>query len=140
MEYLIDTAAISELIKKSPNQGVVEWFENAREDQLYLSVVTVGEIYKGISKLEDQSRARKLEKWVGKDLEERFAGRVLSIDSLIAERWGRIIGEREKAGEKLPVLDALIGATALVRDLVVVTSNVKGIARTGAQVLNPWGE
>jgi predicted nucleic acid-binding protein len=140
MEFLIDTSAISELIKERPDPGVVAWFESVDETQLYLSVLTLGEIYKGISKIKDDKRAAKLERWVSQDLSTRFNGRIVPIDPLITERWGRLVGEKERTGEKIPVIDALIGATGLVLDLAVVTRNVKDIARTGVRVVSPWSE
>jgi predicted nucleic acid-binding protein len=117
---------------------VVNWLRSLEESALYLSVLSIGEFHKGIAKLKDASRREKLRAWVDIELAARFQGRILSIDERIASLWGRICGEAERRGQKLPVIDSLIGATALVHGLTVASRNTADIARTGAQVFNPW--
>lgn len=138
MRCLLDTCVLSELVKPRPSEKVVEWVEAQEEHDLFLSVMTIGELHKGIAKLPSDTRRERLEGWVEQDLAARFRNRVLPIDNEVATRWGVMLGEAESAGEPLPVIDALIGATALVCDCVVVTRNVTDLERTGAEVLNPW--
>lgn len=138
MSYLLDTCTISELIKPRPEPAVVDWIRNQAEDRLNLSVVTLGEIEKGIVKLRDEARQQKLRSWVEKDLQRRFEGRLLAITPEIAQLWGRVQGEAERRGRKMPVLDGLIAATALHFDFAVVTRNTDDLEPSGVEVVNPW--
>ena len=139
MKYLLDTCLISELVKKEPNPAVVSWLDEQEEQALLLSVLTLGELQKGISKLPDGAKKDELQAWVTIDLGERFSGRVIDIDQETALCWGKLQGEAERLGEKLPVMDSLIAATAAVHGLMVVTRNVKDMERCGGRVCNPWG-
>ncbi len=138
MKYLLDTCLVSELVKKEPNPAVVSWLDEQDEQKLFLSVLNLGELQKGISKLPDGTKKEELQAWVALDLVERFTGRILELDLETALCWGRLQGEAEQAGEKLPVMDSLIAATAAAHGLVVVTRNVKDIERCGVRVCNPW--
>jgi len=138
MKYLLDTCVISESVKKTPEARVMEWLENCDEDLLYISVLTLGEIQKGIAKLSDSMRKQHIQKWLDADLRDRFEGRILPITEDIALSWGVIQGEAESKGAPIPTIDSLIGATALAYNLCVVTRNENDIQRTGAHVLNPW--
>ncbi|QTH42861.1 type II toxin-antitoxin system VapC family toxin [Cohnella sp. LGH] len=138
MKYLLDTNVISELIKKEPNLGVLNWMDERDESALFLSVITFGELQKGISKLSDKDRAARLQVWIDQDLTERFHGRTLSLDLNILMTWGQIQGNSEKVGIALPVMDSLIAATAITHNLTVVTRNVKDIERCQVPVHNPW--
>lgn len=138
MKYLLDTCLISELVKKQPNSSVVRWLDEQDEQSLFLSVLNLGELQKGISKLQDSAKRDELQAWVALDLVERFTGRILEIDLETSLCWGRLQGEAEQAGLKLPVMDSLIAATAAAQGLIVVTRNVKDIERCGVQVCNPW--
>ena len=139
MKYLLDTCLISELVKKEPNPSVVRWLDEQDEQKLFLSVLNLGELQKGISKLTDGTKKDELQAWVSLDLVERFTGRILEVDLETALSWGRLQGEAEQAGEKLPVMDSFIAATAAAHGLVVVTRNVKDMERCGVKVCNPWG-
>ncbi|MHB8121198.1 MAG: PIN domain-containing protein [Desulfuromonadaceae bacterium] len=138
MKYLLDTCLISELVKKEPNPAVVNWLDEQDEQKLFLSVLNLGELQKGISKLQDGTKKDELQAWVALDLVERFTGRILELDLKTALCWGRLQGEAEQAGEKLPVMDSLIAATAAAHGLIVVTRNVRDIERCGVKVFNPW--
>jgi hypothetical protein len=138
VSYLLDTCVLSELAKPEPDAGVVHWLGEADETGLYLSVLTLGELEKGIAKLPSSARRRKIEKWVRQDLAERFSGRLLAVDQRVAERWGRLSGESESRGEPLPVIDALVAATGLEHGLEVVTRNIADLERCGARCVNPW--
>lgn len=139
MKYLLDTCLISELVKREPNPAVVSWLDEQDEQTLFLSVLILGELQKGVSKLPDGAKKDELQSWVTLDLVERFAGRILEIDLETALCWGRLQGEAERGGDRLPVMDALIAATAAAHGLVVVTRNEKDMERSGVRVCNPWG-
>ena len=138
MSFLLDTSVISELVKLAPDEHVIEWLNRTDEASLYLSVLTIGEIEKGIAKLPASSRREKLETWVRRDLAGRFRERLLAIDGTVAATWGRLAGEAEARGEPLPVIDGLIAATSLAHDLTVATRNIGDFERCGARCFNPW--
>jgi len=139
VKYLLDTCVISETIKKVPNPQVVAWLDGCDEEKLFLSVLTIGELQKGISKLpDDNPRKEDLQQWVEHDLMERFEGRILTIDVDIAIAWGNLQGAAEQTGESLPVMDSLIAATAKAYGLAVVTRNVRDLKRCSAKIFNPW--
>ncbi len=138
MSYLIDTCVISELVRAEPNAAVVEWISGVDEDQLFLSVLTLGELHKGVAKLTDGARARRLRLWLERDVVARFEGRILPVDVSIARRWGKLAGEAMDRGLTLPVIDALLAATAQQHGLPVVTRNIKDLGRCGVEILNPW--
>ncbi len=135
--FLLDTNIISELVRPKPEPRVKAWVAATDEDLLYLSVLTLGEIRKGIASLKDASRRVRLETWLDSDLVLRFAGRILPVDQTVADRWGRLAAQ---AGPKspLPVIDGLLAATALHHNLTLVTRNTKDVARTGVPLFNPW--
>ncbi len=136
--FLLDTNIISELIKPKPAAKLTEWVESADEDLLYLSVLTVGEIRKGIVAIEQGRRRVALQSWLETDLKPRFSGRVLPIDEATADRWGAITGEAASQGITVPVVDALLAATALQHNLTLVTRNTKNFAGTSVPAFNPW--
>lgn len=137
MRYLLDTCVVSELVKPAPHPGVVRWLQEREEETLFLSVLTFGELQKGISKLPPGPRQESLREWVAADLVLRFSGRTLDIDTDVAVAWGEMQGEAEGRGERLPVMDSLIAATAVVHNLTVVTRNTRDIERCGVGVFNP---
>lgn len=135
MSYLIDTNILSELRRKSANPGVVEWFVQRPATTLYLSVLTLGEIRKGIEGDSDCSRRQVLLDWLETDLPAFFTGRVLSVDAAVADRWGRLVAA---ARRPLPAIDSLLAATALEHDLVLITRNVKDFTGLPVEIFNPW--
>ena len=138
MNYLIDTCVISELVKSTPAQSVVKWLENIDEHKLHLSVLTLGELQKGVAKLPGSIRKQQLQHWIDNDVRVRFRARLLSITADVALVWGEIQGNAEKNGRKMPVIDSLIAATAIVNNLTVATRNRPDIARSNANVFDPW--
>ena len=138
MSWLLDTCVVSELVKPLPHNGVVSWMRDCDEAHVFLSVITLGELEKGIARVGDAARRAKLQKWVRRDVAERFQGRILAIDTAVATRWGALVGESESRGLSLPVIDSLIAAASLVHELTVVTRNVDDFTRCGARCLNPW--
>ncbi len=137
MKYLLDTCFISELIRKNPNQGVVDWLADKDEYSLFLSVLTIGEIKKGISKLPNSKKKEELGRWLIQ-LQKRFDDRILPIDTDISLKWGQVQGELEKNGKSLPSVDALIAYTGLVHHLIIVTRNAKDFKRSKVETINPW--
>ena len=138
MKYLLDTCVISEIIKPKPSKKVVAWLKKQDEESLYLSVLTFGEIEKGIEKSVDGTRRNKLRLWVEEDLKQRFEGRILPIDMQVASKWGEIQGKSEAAGKPLPSIDGLIAVTGLVNNCVVVTRNVSDMQQSSVELYNPW--
>jgi toxin FitB len=138
MSYLIDTCCISELVKKKPNPNVVKWFADQDELSMYLSVISFGELRKGIEKFPDSKKKKELNRWVKEDLNQRFKNRVLNITLVEVNKWGEILAAEEKDGRQLPAIDSLIAATAHVYDLSVVTRNTKDMEGSGVEVINPW--
>jgi len=138
MSYLIDTCCISELVKKKPNPNVVKWFSDHDELSMFLSVITFGELRKGIEKLPDSSKKKELNRWVKEDLKHRFKNRILSINLEEVNKWGEILAIAEKSGNPLPAIDSLIAATAQVHDLSVVTRNTQYLEGSEVEVINPW--
>lgn len=136
--YLLDTNCISELVRARPDRNVLRWMEAADESLLYLSVLTFGEIRKGLASLPQGTRRTRLETWVETELRIRFAGRTLPIDLAGAERWGLLAARAKRQGKPLSTIDGLLAATALHHDLTVVSRNVGDFASTGVQVLDPW--
>ncbi len=136
--YLLDTCVISELIKAEPSQKVMEWIDGQDEEKLHLSVITLGEIEKGISKLAEGRKKIQLQAWLADELMERFSGRIFGITTEVARCWGTMLGESAKNGRSLPVVDALIAATAIINGLIVVTRNTADMSGSGATLPDPW--
>jgi predicted nucleic acid-binding protein len=138
MKYLLDTCVISELIKKNPNPKVVKWIAKADEASLFISVLTVGEIHKGIEKLPEGKKKDTLHEWVRYDLEERFKNRIINYDLQTAAIWGKIQARSEISGKAMPVIDGLIASTGISYDLAVVTRNTIDMEISGVTLINPW--
>jgi predicted nucleic acid-binding protein len=136
--FLLDTNIPSELTRLRSEPKVEAWLDAADDEQLFLSVVTLGEILKGLTILPDGKRRDQIENWLENTLRPWFEGRVLPVDVAIAERWGMLAGQCHLKGMPLNMTDGLIAATALEHDLTVVTRNVKDFKGLGVQVLNPW--
>jgi len=140
VNYLLDTCVISEVVRKRPAPEVVTWLAAQDEDHLFMSVLSLGELHKGIARLDDSRRRSTLEAWVGGDLPRRFSGRIIPVDPGIAARWGRISGAAERAGRVIPVIDGLLAATALEHGLTLVTRDVSHMEPAGVDLLDPWDE
>ena len=136
--FLLDTNVISELVKPRPEQKVISWIQATDESLLFLSVLTIGEIRKGINSLPSGNKRALLESWLGNDLVMRFAGRILSIDFGIAERWGLLSAQAKASGVLLLVIDGLLAATALHHNLTFATRNTNDVKLAGLSVFNPW--
>jgi predicted nucleic acid-binding protein len=140
VNYLLDTSAISELVSPRPNMRVLRWIEAIPEERMYLSVITIGELQKGVTKLPASRRSETLRSWLHDDLLMRFRGRLVALDVSILLAWGKLAAELEKRGKPMPALDGLIAASALHSRLTLVTRNVADFAGTGVPIINPWDE
>lgn len=134
MSWLVDTNVISELSRKRPNERVTRWLRD-HEDDLYLSVLTLGELEKGLTQITDKTRHARLSRWIYQEVPAWFAGKILPIDQGVAVRWGRLVAALRNP---VPAIDTLIAATALAHDLTVATRNTSDLDRTGVATFNPW--
>ena len=126
---------LSELRRKTPDAGVLAWMASRPASTLYLSVLTLGELRKGIEGVADAKRRMALMDWLETDLPSFFAGRILSVDAAVADRWGRLMAV---AGRPLPAIDSLLGATAVQHGLSMVTPNTRDFDGLGVDLVNPW--
>ena len=138
MNYLLDTCVISELIKKSPNAQVTKWIQKIEEKNLFISVLTFGEIQKGIEKLSESKKKEKLHYWINNELTERFKNKIIPFDLQAASTWGKIQAQSEIAGKSMPAIDGQIAAIAISNNLAVVTRNTKDMEISGVSLINPW--
>ena len=138
MKYLLDTCVVSEMIKNQPNQSVLKWIQSQDEKKLYLSVLTIAEIQKGIEKTLNDTRKKRLKLWLEDDLKKRFEGRIIPIDLNIAIKWGEIQGVTELNGKPMPAIDGLIAVSGLVCNCIVVTRNTADMKNSSAVLFNPW--
>jgi len=135
MSYLLDTNILSETIRRAPNKFVLTWLEKIPGEALFVSVLTLGEIRKGVEAVEDKKRREKLRLWLEHELPAWFEGRVLPVDIAVADRWGRILAE---VGRPVPTIDSLLAATALHHELRLVTRNARDFEYPGLEVINPF--
>ena len=140
MKFLLDTCVISETTKKIPNEKIIEWISKQDERNLFLSVLTLGEIQKGIEKINDEIKKAQLTLWLKKDLVKQFENRIIPIDQSVIITWGKAQGQSERVGKPMPVIDGLIAASALTFGLTVVTRNVEDMQQSGVEIINLWGE
>ena len=137
--FLLDTNVISELMKPRPSRNVIAWTDATPEALMHLSVITIGEVRKGIDLLrDDDPRRAALQSWLDRDVRIRFAGRLLAFDDGVAERWGQLEAIAKKRRLTLPTIDAQLAATALHHGLTFVTRNTADITPTGVPVFDPW--
>lgn len=136
--FLLDTNCISELVSPRPERRVLDWLDATDERLLFLSVLTLGEIRKGVEGSAPGKRRTRLESWLEVDLPVRFAGKILAIDRAVADRWGSLAAMGKRRGRPLAIIDGLLAATALEHDLALVSRNVGDFAGTGVSVLSPW--
>ncbi len=135
MMYLLDTIVISEIIKPDPDKNVMDFLSSVDMQELCLSVLSLGEIRKEVEKLENLQQKQKIIQWLETDLLREFCGRIIKIDSRVADKWGYIASLAS-----VPSVDALIGASALVHNLKLITRNVRDFENiAGLEIINPWG-
>lgn len=137
MSFLLDTNVISEPKQKQPNQPVLKWLDAQDESKLFLSVLTIGEIKKGIARLDSSRKKVALEKWL-EQMRVRFSPRILPLSEKTFLVWGKMSAEFERKGILRPAFDSLLEATALEHDLIFVTRNVKNFSDSSVTIFNPW--
>ena len=139
MNYLLDTCVISEFTKPQPNEDVIQLLRMIPIQHLYISVLSIGEIQKGISQLDISARQQRLQIWLDEELTRQFHQRILILDEQDSRLWGQICGQYLRQGRKLPVMDSLLAATAIYNQMTLVTGNEKDFSViAGLQLLNPW--
>jgi len=138
--FLLDTNCISEVVRAAPDPSVMAWMEAANESLLYVSVLTLGEIRKGLAGLPQSQRRARLEGWLSLELQVRFSGRILSINADIADRWGTLAANAKQRGKALSAIDGLLAATAVQHNLTLVSRNVRDFDTIPVVVFNPWEE
>lgn len=136
--FLLDTNCVSELVRVQPEPRVMQWVDTAEEGLLYLSVLTLGEIRKGLLAIPQSKRRAHLETWLEVELQARFSGRILPVDAAVAGRWGLLAGQAKRKGMPLGIIDGLLAATALHHNLTVVSRNARHFTNAQVPVLNPW--
>lgn len=138
MKYLLDTNIISEFISKTPNKNVIDYILALNENDLYLSVITIGEIKAGIEKLDNGSKKEKLLHWLENDLLNRFQNKIIDIDTEVMLQWGTINNRLKQLGKPLPIMDSLIGATSEIKGFVLITRNEKDFKNLNIKMVNPF--
>lgn len=138
MNYLLDTCVLSEFTRRRPEEKVVHWMESIAEEKLFISVITIGEIQRGIERLPESHRKTELLVWMNNRLVKRFEQRVVPLDMPAMFLWGSLTARVESTGQPMAVMDSFIVATALQNNLIIVTRNVTDFLPHGVQVINPW--
>jgi predicted nucleic acid-binding protein len=138
VSFLLDTNVVSEWVKSRPDRSVVAWLAAVDEDQVFISVVTLAELRYGIERMAPSRRRNRLAQWLRDDLLLRFDGRVLSIDPIVAEAWGKVVACSEAAGRPIGAMDAFIAATAEAHGLTLVTRNAPDFEASIKAIINPW--
>lgn len=137
MNYLLDTCVISELVRPTPDENVVNWLNQTPNERLFLSVITIGEIRKGVTRLPDSNKKYRLINWLN-TLLENYESRIFPISLTVAETWGNIQAHAETKGTPLASVDSLIAAVALTHNLIIVTRNESDFTASNVTILNPW--
>lgn len=138
MNYILDNNVISELVAPRPNPKVIAWIQSIDPNQVFLSVIAVGELKKGIEKLPNSERKEILDQWLREDLLVRFENQLLSIDTETMLIWGKLIALLETSGHPISAIDSLLAATAGQWQFTLVTRNTAHFDKTGILLLNPW--
>jgi len=138
VKFLVDTNVVSEWVKIRPDSGVIDWMTEVDEDRVFISVISLAELRRGIERMPEGKRRSRLDEWLREELPQRFERRVLLVDHAVAEAWGRIVARCEMAGRPLSTMDGFIAATAEVHDMALVTRNVSDFEFSVKEVVNPW--
>jgi predicted nucleic acid-binding protein len=127
-------------VKPHPDPGVVAWLADVDEDRVFISVITLAELRQGIERMDDGSRRKRLDEWLRQELQLRFEDRVLSIDAIVADAWGKLVARRGAVGRSIEPMDAFIAATAQVHEMALVTRNVSDFKSSVKAIVNPWSQ
>ena len=138
MKYLLDTCVISELVAIQPSEKVIDWIDNIEQESVYLSVITIGEIYKGIEILPESKRKINLQKWLNDELIIRFRGKIMLVDTDVMLVWGELTGRLDIEGKRMPAIDSLIAAIAIHNNCSLVTRNEDDFKNVALSIINAW--
>lgn len=139
MNYLLDTCVLSEARRKQGHAGLKAWLRSVPEQHLYISIITLGEIQQGISRLiSDPSHQQILQQWLDSRLQSRFESRTVALDEETALIWGQLRGDAMAKGKTVPVVDAFLAATAIRHNLMMATQNINDFKRFPVRLFNPW--
>jgi hypothetical protein len=138
MSFLLDTNVVSESTKLRPNTGLMAWLDGVDENSVFLSVITLTELRYGVERLAAGRRRKQLDRWLEHELPQRFEGRILPVDALVADACGRLVARTESLGRPIEARDAFIAATAQVHRLTLVTRNASHFETTLKSILTPW--
>jgi hypothetical protein len=137
MNFLLDTNVVSEWVKPRPNAGLIRWTESVDEDRVFISVISLAELRYGVERMPVGARRSRLEQWLHDELPLRFEGRIISVDQMVAEAWGRTVSRSQDLGRPMGIMDAFLAAIAEIHELALVTRNVSHfpVLKT---LINPW--
>jgi len=138
VKFLLDTNVVSEWVKPQPNERVIKWLDGIAEDDVFLSAVTMIELRCGVELLAAGTRRTKLDRWMQDELPYRFEGRIVVVDTLVADACGKLLARRKKSGRPVGAMDAIIAATADVHGFTVATRNVDDFDFISNRVVDPW--
>ncbi|MBT0569688.1 type II toxin-antitoxin system VapC family toxin [Curvibacter sp. CHRR-16] len=137
MKYLLDTCALSELVKSAPDARVIDWFAARKPHELYISAMTWGELQRGVGRLPESKRRAELTSWL-EQLGAGFEGRILAFDQSVADAWAQMTVQADVQGKPMSAFDSIIAATARAYQCQLVTRNVRDFANAGVELINPW--
>lgn len=137
-KYLLDTCILSEMNKKEPNQGLIDWFKVNRLQDMYISILTVGELQKGINKLEHSIKKNRLQDWLDNYILPQFTNKIIDIDVNVITQWSKLVADKESVGESMPAIDSLIVASAIEYGLSIITRNTKDMQNAVIPIINPY--
>jgi len=138
LKYLLDTNIISEFIAKKPNQKVLDFVTSLDENDVYLSVITIGEIKFGIQKVQNQTKKEQLLLWLENDLLQRFKGKIVDIDTETMLTWGELNQHLQSIGRVIPIVDSLIASSCVSKDFTLITRNIKDFYNFDLEIINPF--
>jgi len=140
VRFLLDTNVLSEPTKPRPDQNVLHWLELQDEDHLFLSVISIAEIKRGIALIGSGKRSASLGAWLKNDMLLRFERRIIHVDEEISLAWGDLMGVAKRLARPLSSMDGFIAATAITKNMIVVTRNAKDFSFLNIETINPWEE
>ena len=138
MNFLLDTNVISEWVKPQPHPGVIRWLAEADEDRVFISVISIAEVRRGLEQMPKGQRRERIAVWLKEDLPARFEGRIIPVDLPVAQQWGITFETARLQGVTPGIMDAFIAATAQCRKLTLVTRNTKDFRYLSTPVFDPW--
>lgn len=138
MKYLLDTNIISEFISKKPNKKVVDFVNSLDENDLFLSVITIGEIKYGVEKVNSKIKKEHLVDWLENNLLQRFYGKIVDIDVDVMIKWGELNYQLKSIGRSMPIMDSLIASSCITKGFILITRNEKDFSGFNLEIINPF--